>query len=253
MVCNLPKEVALSTQSATKRFGEKLIFRDISVDLCYGQITGIIGPSGSGKSTLLRCITGFDRLSSGRVVFEGKLVDFDNPNSIAEHRRQVGIVFQSTNLWPYRTVRENIAEGARFVRGLRKDEAYEQAADLSRTLGIHNLLDQFPENISGGERQRVSLARALILEPKVLLLDEITSGLDPVLAGEVAAAIASLRTKKIGLALISHQIRFISRVADEVIFLFDSEIREQGNAQEILENPRTEELQGFLENIRRGW
>ena len=239
-----------------KKFGEKTVFWNLSMTARPGELVGIIGPSGSGKSTLLKCMNGMLMLDEGAIRI-GELVLRAGPvvhnGTAVSIRRRVGMVFQHLNLWPYKTALENIIEGAVYVRGLAREQAVDLAIRWAKRLSIEDQLKKYPPKLSGGQRQRVAIARAIVMEPEFLLLDEITSALDPVLAGEIIEILVQLKAQGIGIVYVSHQIDFIRRNANQVHFLFGGGFKESGYPEEILQEPKTPELRSFIESVRHGW
>lgn len=223
-----------------------------------GEACAIIGSSGEGKTTLLKCINLLLPLDRGEVRLDGEVVvkkDGDNDSiqitmDPAELRTRVGMVFQEWNLWPNMTVRENIALAPLHVRGLSRSEAESLAVDLSKRVKIAEKLDVYPNSLSGGQKQRAAIARALAMNPEVLMLDEITSALDPVLAAEVLDVMTELKDDGRTLLLVTHHIDFARAVSDRVIFLHGGKVHETG-PPEILDEPQTSELRWFLQQVRR--
>lgn len=215
-----------------------------------GEIIGLIGVSGVGKSSLLRSLVGFDKLTQGQLFIAGKSIDNGLGNSDWRFARQkVGIVFQDLYLWSYRTVLENIMEGLIYVLKIPKKQAKDHAKEVAFKLGISEKLHRYPEELSGGEKQRVALARALVMKPDVLLLDEITSSLDPLRVASIGEIIRDLASEGIGIILTTHQLRFVELYTDRLYFLHDGIILESGKSEETLNHPQTNELQEFVQRI----
>ena len=239
-----------------KRFGGRWVFRNLSMIAKPKELIGIIGPSGCGKTTLLKCLNGLVAFDEGRVavgeleLIAGKENQNHTPVMI---RQRVGMVFQHLNLWPYKTALENIIEGPVYVRRWSKEQAIEKAVLWAERLKIKDQLEKYPQMLSGGQRQRVAIARAVLMEPEFLLLDEITSALDPVLAGEIVDSMVELKEQGMGIVFVSHQINFIRQNADRVYFLLGGQFKESGMPKEVLAEPKTPELRSFIESIRHGW
>lgn len=235
----------LQLKGVRKSFSENLVLNNISLDFPQGSATVVIGASGSGKSTLMRCINLLEELSDGQILLEGYDIstygiDLDSV------RGRIGSVFQAFNLFPHLTVLENITLAPRLVLKKSASEANAQALSLLSRFGLADKADAYPNLLSGGQQQRVAILRAIATEPKVLLLDEVTSALDPVLIAEVLSLIAELKADGITMIISTHEMGFAKRIADQVIFLSAGEVRESGSPSEIFGNPQTVELKNFL-------
>jgi len=238
----------LSLQSVAKAFGTNQVLRDVSLDINTGEVVSFIGASGSGKTTLLRCINLLETLDSGSILLDEKditAVGLDaNPV-----RRRIGIVFQSFNLFPHMSIRRNITLALTEVLKKSADEANETASSLLTRLGLADKIDSYPDRLSGGQQQRVAIARALALNPEVLLLDEITSALDPELVGEVLDVVRELKGSGITLLLATHEMGFAREISDRVCFLADGTVAEVGPPSQILSNPTDARTQQFLQRV----
>ncbi len=235
----------LELKNLRKSFGKNLVIDDVSIDFPQGSATVIIGASGSGKSTLMRCINLLEELNDGQILLEGSDisqygVDLDSI------RGQIGSVFQAFNLFPHMSVLENIILAPQLVHGKSKQQATTEAHLLLARFGLSDKADAYPNLLSGGQQQRVAIIRAIATNPKVLLLDEVTSALDPVLISEVLALIAELKADGITMIISTHEMGFAKKIADRVIFLHQGKVFEEGTPQEIFEKPRTPELRSFL-------
>lgn len=237
--------VLVEVRSLRKRFGDIEVLRGIDLSVREGEVVVILGASGSGKSTLLRCLNLLESPSSGSVVVLGNELTGSVPN-LSELRQHVGMVFQSFELFPHRTAIENVMEGPRFVLRRSKEEAFRVARTLLQKVGMEHRADQYPRNLSGGEKQRVAIARALALNPRIMLFDEPTSALDPELKGGVLDAMRALAVEGMTMLVVTHEIAFARRVADRVVFIDEGVIVEQGHPDDILQRPSTERLQKFL-------
>jgi polar amino acid transport system ATP-binding protein len=239
-----------------KSFGTLEVLKGISLSVRPGESVSIIGASGSGKSTFLRCINLFETPTSGEIVFEGEKVDYgphlwfwQRDRILRDLRRNIGMVFQSYNLWPHLTVFENVIEAPRQV-GLGEDaEIRENARALLQKIGLYDKRDEYPSRLSGGQQQRVAIIRALAMSPKILLLDEVTSALDPELVGEVLELIAQLAGEGVTMLVVTHEIAFARDVSDRTIFLHQGLVDEEGPSAEVLGNPKSENAQKFLKRI----
>ena len=221
---------------------------DFSTKIRRSEVVVVIGPSGSGKSTLLRCLNGLEEIDAGSVVIDGIPLDDRKSNRLAI-RKEVGMVFQSFNLFPHMTVFENVTLAQRLVRKKSKREAMETTMDLLRKVGISEKEDTYPSQLSGGQQQRVAIARALALMPKVMLFDEVTSALDPEMINEVLDVMKSLAREGMTMVVVTHEMGFAREVSDRVIFMEDGWIVEEGTVQHFFTNPKEERTKHFLSQI----
>ena len=228
-----------------KSFGNNLVLENISLNFPQGSATVIIGASGSGKSTLMRSINLLEELSDGQILLEGSDISAYGIN-LDSVRGKIGSVFQAFNLFPHLTVLENITLAPRLVQKRSKDEATRTALALLKRFGLEDKAEAYPNLLSGGQQQRVAILRAIATEPKVLLLDEVTSALDPVLIAEVLALIAELKADGITMIISTHEMGFAKKIADSVVFLSGGKVCESGSPSEIFDNPKTQELRSFL-------
>lgn len=235
----------LSIKNLRKSFGSNLVLDDISLDFPQGSATVVIGASGSGKSTLMRCINLLEELSDGQILLEGSDISTYGIN-LDSVRGKIGSVFQAFNLFPHLTVLENITLAPRLVLKKSKEEAESQALSLLNRFGLADKADAYPNLLSGGQQQRVAILRAIATEPKVLLLDEVTSALDPVLIAEVLSLIAELKRDGITMIISTHEMGFAKKIADHVIFLSQGRVCESGTPTQIFDHPQTSELKSFL-------
>ena len=230
-------------------YGKDLVLRDISVTLAEHEVKVLIGASGSGKSTLLRSINLLEGIDDGQILLDGQDITAVGVNADLV-RGQIGSVFQSFNLFPHLNVLQNITLAPRKVHGISRIEAEANAMQMLERFGLADKAEQYPELLSGGQQQRVAILRAVITKPKVLLLDEVTSALDPILIAEVLSLISELKAEGMTMMIATHEMGFAKRVADQVLFLHHGEIVEAGSPENILENPQSEELQNFLNALR---
>ncbi|WP_119460895.1 amino acid ABC transporter ATP-binding protein [Rhodospirillaceae bacterium SYSU D60014] len=231
-----------------KRFGHLEVLRGIDATVSRGEVVCLIGPSGSGKSTLLRCINGLEAHDQGEILVEGQRVD-RRSKTIREIRMEVTMVFQRFNLFPHRTALENVIEGPIQVKGEPAREARERGRELLARVGLAEKADQYPSSLSGGQQQRVAIARALAMRPKAILFDEPTSALDPELVGDVLAAMRSLAEEGMTMLVVTHEMSFAREVADRVLFMDGGIIVEQGQAAEMLADPKQERTRDFLRRV----
>ena len=227
-----------------KSFGALKVLEGVSFEVGRGQVTAIIGRSGSGKSTALRCIDRLERIDSGEIVVCGHRVDAPDID-LKALRLDVGIVFQSYNLFPHLTIEENITLAPRSAKGMSKDAARTIARDVLAKVGLAEKAASYPEQLSGGQQQRVAIARSLAMQPQVMLFDEVTSALDPELTGEVLRVIEDLAAGGMTMVMVTHEMAFARRVADQILFMHRCKVWERGGA-EILASPETAELRQFV-------
>ena len=231
-----------------KSFGNELVLNDLSLTVKEHTATVLIGASGSGKSTLLRCINLLETIDDGQIFLDGQEIS-DPLISVDEVRRKMGMVFQSFNLFPHKTVLENITLAPTKVHGVEPELAREQALVLLNRFDLADKADQYPDRLSGGQQQRVAIIRSLAVSPRVLLLDEITSALDPVLVNEVLSIVRDLKHDGMTMVLATHEMGFATQVADEVCFLESGLILERGSAEQVLKNPKNPKTQDFLKRV----
>jgi polar amino acid transport system ATP-binding protein len=233
-----------------KSFGAELVLDDLSLTVPEHTATVLIGASGSGKSTLLRCINLLESIDDGQIFLDGKEIS-DPFVNVDEVRRRLGMVFQSFNLFPHKTVLENITLSPIKVHGKSQEEANSQAIDLLKRFDLADKADQYPDRLSGGQQQRVAIIRSLAVNPRLLLLDEVTSALDPVLVNEVLSAVRDLKSDGMTMVLATHEMGFATQVADEVCFLESGKIVERGSAEQVLHNPQNPKTQEFLKRVHQ--
>ena len=229
-----------------KIFGSNQVLKGVSFAIPKGQVVAIIGKSGSGKSTALRCIDRLEIINSGTIQVCGHAVHAPDVN-LRQLRQDVGIVFQSYNLFPHLTVEQNITLAPKAVKNMPAAQARESAARTLKQVGLADKAQAYPEPLSGGQQQRVAIARSLAMEPQVMLFDEVTSALDPELTGEVLKVMEKLAAEGMTMILVTHEMAFARNVADQVIFMHQGQVWEQGDP-EILANPSTPELRQFVGN-----
>jgi len=238
----------LDYRGVCKAFGDKVVLDGIDLTVDRGEVISLIGASGSGKSTLLRCTNLLEPIDDGAIVFDG--VDISEPGLPPDPvRRRIGMVFQSFNLFPHMTVLENVTLAPRKVLGRSRAEAVEQARALLDRIGLAEKAYDYPDRCSGGQQQRVAIARALQMEPEVMLLDEITSALDPELVGEVLDVVRELKQQGMTMLLATHEMSFAREISDRVCYLHQGRILEQGPPGELFGNPRHERTQQFLQRV----
>jgi ABC-type polar amino acid transport system ATPase subunit len=222
--------------------------RDFSIQVRRREVLVVIGPSGSGKSTFLRCLNGLEEIDRGSIVIDGIPLDEDKKNRL-EIRKEVGMVFQSFNLFPHLTVLDNVNLAQVLVRKKSKSEATEASMELLRKVGIPEKARTFPNHLSGGQQQRVAIARALAMKPKVMLFDEATSALDPEMIGEVLDVMKTLAREGMTMVVVTHEMGFAREVSDRVVFMEEGRIIEEGRAEQVFTNPKEERTKDFVSQI----
>jgi len=238
----------VTLEGVTKRFDELTVLRGIDLTVDLHQVVCLIGASGSGKSTLLRCVNCLETVEEGEIVVDGQTIT-NGSIDVNALRRKIGIVFQAFNLFPHMTVMQNITLAPRKTRGLSKEEARTQARDLLTRIGMLDKADEYPDRLSGGQQQRVAIARALAMSPTLMLLDEITSALDPQLVSEVLNLVRELANTGMTMIIATHEMGFAREVADKVCFLDAGVILEEGPPEQIFSSPREERTRQFLARI----
>lgn len=241
----------LSVRGLVKSYGERTVLDGVDLDVAEHQVVVLIGASGSGKSTLLRCVDLLEDIDDGQIFLDGRDISDPRVNTDAA-RRAMGMVFQSFNLFPHMSVLHNITLAPRVVHGRDRREADDRGRELLARVGLAEKADAYPDKLSGGQQQRVAIARALAYDPRLLLLDEITSALDPELVGEVLELVGELATSGRTIVMATHEMGFARQVADTVCFLDGGRIIESGDAEEVLTNPQHERTQQFLRRVTGG-
>jgi polar amino acid transport system ATP-binding protein len=232
-------------EEVKKSFGDNLVLDGIDLDVQPGEVLVVIGPSGSGKSTLLRCVNLLEPLDSGRIYFEGEEIT-RRGTDVSGVRQRIGMVFQQFNLFPHLTVLNNLTIAARRIRKLSRKEADDRAHLLLKQVGLEHKAGQHPHQLSGGQQQRVAIARALMMEPHVMLFDEVTSALDPELVGEVLVVMRDLANTGMTMMVVTHEMQFAREVGDRLIFMDEGRIVERGAPADILDRPQQERTRRFL-------
>ncbi|HME23673.1 MAG TPA: amino acid ABC transporter ATP-binding protein [Acetobacteraceae bacterium] len=246
----------LEMSGVSKRFGTLEVLREVSLSVQAGEVVVVIGPSGSGKTTLLRCINLLEDYERGIVTVDGEPVGYrlDAGNQrvrlpereIAAARGKIGIVFQSFNLFPHMNVLQNITAAPVRVKGISRAQAEARARELLAMVGLSDKAAEHPVRLSGGQQQRVAIVRALAMDPKIMLFDEVTSALDPELVGEVLAAMQQLARAGMTMVVVTHEMSFARDIADRIVFMDDGVIVEQGKPEQLLFSPTTDRVRAFL-------
>jgi polar amino acid transport system ATP-binding protein len=238
----------LEIRGATKAFGEREVLRGVELTVSEHRAVALIGASGSGKSTLLRCIDLLEEIDDGDIFLDGEVITDPSVQPVAV-RRRLGMVFQAYNLFPHLTALQNVVLGETRAHGVSRAEAEERGRALLARFGLAGREDDRPDDLSGGQQQRVAIARAFASRPRAMLLDEVTSALDPELVGEVLAAVRDLKAEGMTMVIATHEMSFAREVADEVAFLHDGRIVEQGAPERVLSSPEREETRRFLRRL----
>ena len=243
-----------------KRFHQTEVLRGVSLNVACGEVVVVIGPSGSGKTTFLRCLNHLEKIQGGKILIDGESIGYredngklkeDSEKNIAAIRANIGMVFQRFNLFPHMTALQNIIEAPMLVKGLSRAEAEATGHRLLQKVGLDHKADAYPAKLSGGQQQRVAIARALAMNPKLMLFDEATSALDPELVGEVLKVMQQLAEEGMTMVVVTHEMGFARNVAHRVVVMDQGQIIEQGQPDELFNNPQQERTRIFLGMVRR--
>ena len=240
-----PNGAVVRLDAVRKSFGDNVVLAGIDLEIATGEVLVVIGPSGSGKSTLLRCVNLLEPLDSGRIFFEGEEITRKGAD-VSAVRQRIGMVFQQFNLFPHLTVLSNLTLAARRIRKMSGAAAEAQAHELLAQVGLEAKAQQHPHQLSGGQQQRVAIARALMMEPHVMLFDEVTSALDPELVGEVLVVMRDLAREGMTMMVVTHEMQFAREVGDRVVFMDEGRVVEQGAPADVLDRPQEERTRRFL-------
>jgi glutamate transport system ATP-binding protein len=238
----------IAIRDVNKHFGSLHVLKDINLEVARGQVVVVLGPSGSGKSTLCRTINRLETTDSGSIAIDGEQLP-EEGRKLAQLRSDVGMVFQSFNLFAHKTILENVTLAPMKVRGVAKDKARERAMALLERVGIANQADKYPAQLSGGQQQRVAIARSLAMQPKVMLFDEPTSALDPEMINEVLAVMTGLAEEGMTMLVVTHEMGFARRAANRVVFMAEGAIVEDATPADFFEHPKTDRAKDFLSKI----
>ncbi|WML60731.1 amino acid ABC transporter ATP-binding protein [Neobacillus sp. PS2-9] len=239
----------ITVENLHKRFDQLEVLKGVDLQVYKGEVIALIGASGSGKSTLLRCLNRLETINNGKVIIDNITLNNSDKN-ISKIRQEVGMVFQQFNLFPHMTVLQNVTVGPIEVLKMSVAEAEVQGIKLLEKVGLLDKKDVYPKKLSGGQQQRVAIARSLAMNPKIMLFDEPTSALDPELVGEVLQVMKQLALEGMTMVVVTHEIGFAKEVADRVIFMHNGVIEEEGNAEEVLNNPKSQRLSSFLRLVK---
>ena len=238
----------VEVKNLKKQYGDNVILKNINLYIDKGEVVSLIGPSGSGKSTILRCIADLESITSGEILIEGNnLTDKNVDKKIKkEMLLKTGMVFQTFNLFPHMSVRNNIVRTLKLVKNMNTEKAESIVKEMLSLVGLSDKINNYPNELSGGQKQRVAIARALALKPDIMLFDEPTSALDPELVKEVLDIIRKLKSQKITMLIVSHEMNFVREISDRVIIMEKGEILETGTPKQIFENPSSQRVREFL-------
>ena len=239
----------VEVKNLKKQYGENVILKNINLHINKGEVVSLIGPSGSGKSTILRCIVDLESITSGEILIEGNNLTDKNVDKKIKKKMllKTGMVFQTFNLFPHMSVRNNIVRTLKLVKNMNTEKAESIVKEMLSLVGLSDKINNYPNELSGGQKQRVAIARALALHPDIMLFDEPTSALDPELVKEVLDIIKKLKSQKITMLIVSHEMNFVREISDRVIVIEKGEILETGTAQQIFENPVSRRVREFIE------
>ena len=242
------REVLIEVDALRKSFGSNVVLDGITTDIRKGEVVVIIGPSGSGKSTFLRSLNLLEKPTGGRILFEG--ADITDPKvNIDRHRQKIGMVFQQFNLFPHKTVKENIMLAPVTLKVMTPEEASKKADELLARVGLPDKADAYPDSLSGGQKQRIAIARSLAMNPDVMLFDEPTSALDPEMVGEVLEIMKELAETGMTMVVVTHEMGFAREVATRVLFVDEGKIQEENTPEEFFRNPKNPRLREFLSKV----
>ncbi len=251
-------DVMVRAEDVHKSFGRVEVLKGINLEVRRGEVFCVLGPSGSGKSTFLRCINHLEKINAGRLSVDGRLVGYKErggrlhelrDKDIAAQRRIIGMVFQRFNLFPHMTALQNVCEAPAKVKGVSRAEAKRRGVELLTRVGLGDRVDAYPNQLSGGQQQRVAIARALAMDPQLMLFDEPTSALDPELVGEVLDVMKDLARSGMTMVVVTHEIGFAREVGDQLVFMDDGVVVEQGTPRDVIANPSHERTRAFLSKV----
>ncbi len=251
-------EPMVKAESVHKSFGRLEVLKGLWLEVAPKEVVCMIGPSGSGKSTFLRCVNHLESIDGGRLSVDGELVGYRQKkgklyelreSEVARKRAEIGMVFQSFNLFPHMTALGNVIEGPIRVQGRHKREAINEGRELLRRVGLEAKIDEYPSRLSGGQQQRVAIARALAMKPKLMLFDEVTSALDPELVKEVLDVMRALAQEGMTMVVVTHEIGFARDVGDRVVFMDGGVIVEEGPAKQVIDKPTEARTKQFLGRV----
>ena len=242
-------EVLIEVKDLCMSYEDHLVLDHMNTTICKGDVIAIVGPSGCGKSTFIRCLNRLERAQGGQIIFEGQDI-LDKKTDINKVRERIGMVFQQFNLFPNMTVKENITMAPVLLKGRSRQEADKRAMELLERVGLSDKADAYPNNLSGGQMQRIAIARTMAMDPDVILFDEPTSALDPEMVGEVLEIMMELARDGMTMIVVTHEMGFAREVANRVMFIDEKHIKEEADPEEFFEHPKAPRLQEFLSKVK---
>ena len=238
-------EILLEVRHLKKAYGDNVILKDMNLSIHRGEVVVLVGPSGCGKSTFLRCLNGLEPIQGGEILLEGQVIS-NQPKNMHLVRQKIGMVFQSYDLFPHKTILGNILLAPMLVQHRAKAEVTKEAEELLARVGLSDKRDAYPRQLSGGQKQRVAIVRALCMHPEIMLFDEVTAALDPEMVREVLDVMLELARQGSTMVIVTHEMQFAKAVADRIVFLDGGEVVEDGDPQTFFTQPKTQRAQQFL-------
>lgn len=245
----MEKDIQLKAEKIIKKFGNDTIFNGIDLEVHKGEVVVVLGPSGCGKSTLLRCLNGLESIQGGSITVDNQVLDTKNTKALTELRQKVGMVFQSYDLFPNKTVLGNVIMAPTLVAKRSKEEAIKEAHTLLDRVGLWDKRDAYPRQLSGGQKQRVAIVRALMMHPEVMLFDEVTAALDPEMVREVLDVMLELADQGLTMVIVTHEMSFARAIADRIIFMDQGNVVEENTPDAFFTSPESERAQQFLQTF----
>ena len=245
----MEKDIQLKAEKIIKKFGDDTILNRIDLEVHKGEVVVVLGPSGCGKSTLLRCLNGLESIQGGSITVDNQVLDTKNTKALTELRQKVGMVFQSYDLFPNKTVLGNVIMAPTLVAKRSKEEAIKEAHTLLDRVGLWDKRDAYPRQLSGGQKQRVAIVRALMMHPEVMLFDEVTAALDPEMVREVLDVMLELADQGLTMVIVTHEMSFARAIADRIIFMDQGNVVEENTPDAFFTSPESERAQQFLQTF----
>ena len=245
----MEKDIQLKAEKIIKKFGDDTILNGIDLEVHKGEVVVVLGPSGCGKSTLLRCLNGLESIQGGSITVDDQVLDTKNTRALTELRQKVGMVFQSYDLFPNKTVLGNVIMAPTLVAKRSKEEAIKEAHTLLDRVGLWDKRDAYPRQLSGGQKQRVAIVRALMMHPEVMLFDEVTAALDPEMVREVLDVMLELADQGLTMVIVTHEMSFARAIADRIIFMDQGNVVEENTPDAFFTSPESERAQQFLQTF----
>ena len=245
----MEKDIQLKADKIIKKFGDDTILNGINLEVHKGEVVVVLGPSGCGKSTLLRCLNGLESIQGGSITVDDQVLDTKNTKALTELRQKIGMVFQSYDLFPNKTVLGNVIMAPTLVAKRSKEEAIKEAHTLLDRVGLWDKRDAYPRQLSGGQKQRVAIVRALMMHPEVMLFDEVTAALDPEMVREVLDVMLELADQGLTMVIVTHEMSFARAIADRIIFMDQGNVVEENTPDAFFTSPESERAQQFLQTF----